>query len=148
MAINNLKPKHDEDFYGWAIHTAQLLRNKRMDEVDFDSVIEEMDDMVSSAEGELRNRLSLLLSHLLKWQFQQTLRSHSWIYTIREQRKQVKIHLRKSPSLKSKLKAVLVDAYDVAISKAAKETSLEESAFPKECHYTFEQIIDENFYPE
>ena len=141
-------PKHEEDVYGWAIYTAQLLRNKRMNELDFDNIIEEMEALGRSEKHELINRLSVLLSHLLKWQYQPTMRGHSWVYSIKEQRKQSKIHLKDNPSLKSKLDDILIDAYDVAISKAAKETTLDEKAFPQECPYTFDQIMNDEFYPE
>ena len=141
-------PKHDKDVYGWAIHTAQLLKDKKMNELDFDNIIEEMEALGRSEKYELINRLSLVISHLLKWQYQPTMRGHSWIYSIKEQRKQSKIHLKDNPSLKSKLDEILRDAYDVAISKAAKETALDETAFPQECPYTFEQIANDEFYPE
>jgi hypothetical protein len=141
-------PKHDEDFYGWAVHTAQLLRDRKMNEVDFDGIVEEMEDMVSSNETQMINRLSLILAHLLKWQFQPTMRGHSWIYTIREQRDQAKIHLRKNPSLKSKLNEILEDAYRISLSKAARETNLSAETFPTECPYTFEQVINDDFYPQ
>lgn len=141
-------PKHDKDTYGWAIHTAKLLKEKKMNEVDFNGIIEEIEGMARSDEYEFINRLSLVMSHLLKWQYQTTMRGHSWIYTIREQRKQAKIHWRKNPSLKGKLSEILRDAYDVAILKAAKETSLDEKTFPNECPYTFDQIMNDAFYPE
>ena len=32
-------PKHEEDVYGWAIYTAQLLRDKKMSELDFENII-------------------------------------------------------------------------------------------------------------
>ena len=143
-----MRPKYEEDFYGWAIYTAQLLRNKRMNELDFDNIIEEMEALGRSEKHELINRLSVLLSHLLKWQFQPTMRGHSWVYSIKEQRKQSKIHLKDNPSLKNKLDDILIDAYDVAISKAAKETTLDEKSFPQECPYTFDQIMMDGFYPE
>lgn len=141
-------PKHDEDVYGWAIHTAQLLRDKKMDELDFDNIIEEIEALGRSEKHELLNRFSLIMSHLLKWQYQPTMRGHSWVYSIKEQRKQSKIHLKDNPSLKSKLDEVLGDAYDLAISKAAKETALEETAFPQKCPYTFDEIMNDEFYPE
>ena len=141
-------PSHDKDVYGWAVHTAQLLKEKKMNEVDFDGIIEELEGMGRSDEYELMNRLSLVISHLLKWQFQPNMRSHSWTYTIREQRKQATIHMRKNPSLKSQLNEILGDAYDVAISKAAKETSMNEKDFPIQCPYTFDQIMNDEFYPE
>lgn len=141
-------PKHEEDVYGWAIHTAQLLRDKKMSELDFENIIEEMEALGRSEKHELISRLSVLLSHLLKWQYQPTMRGHSWVYSIKEQRKKSKIHLKDNPSLKSKLDDILIDAYDVAISKAAKETTLDEKEFPQECPYTFDQIMNDEFYPE
>lgn len=143
-----MNPKYEEDFYGWTVNTAQLLRDKKMSEIDFDHIVEELEDMVSSNETQMINRLTLVLSHLLKWQFQPNMRGHSWIYTIREQRKRSKIHLRKNPSLKSKLNEILLDAYDIAVLEAAKESGLDEKTFPPECPYTFDQIMNDEFYPE
>lgn len=143
-----MQPKHNEDFYGWAIHTAQLLRDRKMNEVDFDGLIEELEEMGISNKHALISRLALVISHLLKWQFQPNMRGHSWTYTIREQRKETKIYLSDNPSLKSKLNEIIEKAYDIAISRAAKETSLDEKAFPDQCPYTFEQLLDDQFYPE
>lgn len=131
-------PKHDEDVYGWAVHTAQLLRNKQMTEVDFDNIIEEMEALGRSEKYELINRLSLVLSHLLKWQYQPTMRGHSWIYTIEEQRKQSRIHLKDNPTLKSKLNEILDDAYSIAVLKAARETSLCKDVSLAASPYSFE----------
>ena len=141
-------PSHDKDVYGWAVHTAQLLKDKKMNEVDFDGIIEEIEALGRSEKHELMSRLSLVIAHLLKWQFQPNMRGHSWTYTIREQKKQAKIHYKDNPGLKSKLEEIIIDAYDIAISKAAKETSMNEKDFPVQCPYTFEQIMNDEFYPE
>jgi len=141
-------PNHEKDVYGWAVHTAQLLKDKKMSEVDFDSIIEEMETLGISEKHQLINRLSIVISHLLKWQYQPNFRGHSWVYTIREQRDQAKFHLEDNPSLKNKLDEILTRAYIVGVSKAAKDTSLDRKTFPEECPYTFEQIIDEEFFPK
>lgn len=140
-------PSHENDVYGWAVHTAQLLREKKMSEVDFDSVIEEMEALGRSEKHELVNRLSLVIAHLLKWQFQPNMRGHSWKYTIEEQREQAKIHWEDNPSLKNKLNEIIARAYKIALSKAARETSLDKKTFPSECPYAFEQIMNDEFYP-
>lgn len=144
----NPAPKYNEDYYGWAVHTAQLLKENRMDEINFDEIIEEIESLGRSEKHELIGRLSIVISHLLKWQFQPTMRGHSWLYSIKEQRKRSIIHLKDNPSLRAKLDEVIKSAYDVAISKAARETALDEKDFPDNCPYTFEQIIDEAFYPD
>ncbi len=141
-------PKYEEDFYGWAMANAALLKKGKFNQVDINHIIEEMENLGASEKRELVSRLSQLIMHLLKWHFQPTMRGHSWIYSIRAQRKQTKIHLKDNPSLKSKLDEILLDSYDVAISEAAKETSLDEKNFPSECPYTFDQIIDDTFFPE
>jgi hypothetical protein len=141
-------PNHETDVYGWAVHTAQLLREKKMSEVDFNGIIEEIEALGRSEKHELVNRLSLVITHLLKWHFQPTMRGHSWKYTIREQRKQAKYHWEDNPSLKNKLDEAIVKSYNLAVDKAAKETGLDEKIFPIECPYTFEQIMNDAFYPE
>jgi hypothetical protein len=141
-------PQHDKDLYGWAVHTAQLLKDRKMNEVDFDGIIEEMEALGRSEKHEFINRLSLIMAHLLKWQFQPNMRSHSWIYTIEEQRKQARIHQKDNPGLKSKLDEIITDSYDVAISKATRETGFNKKTFPTECPYTFDQIMDDQYYPQ
>jgi hypothetical protein len=141
-------PNHEKDVYGWAIHTAQLLRDKKMSEVDFDGIVEELEELGISNEHALISRLALVISHLLKWQFQPNMRGHSWKYTIEIQREDAKVHLRKNPGLKGKITEILEDAYRSAILKAAKDTGLTKKDFPAECPYTFEQIMSDEFYPE
>ena len=143
-----MHPKYEEDVYGWATHTAELLRMKKMSEVDFDNIIEEIEALGRSEQDELTSRLTILIAHLLKWQYQQTMRGHSWKYSIIEQRKKSKSRLKKSPRLKSRLNEVLIDAYDFATTLAAKDTGLDETVFPQQCPYTFEEIMDDAFYPE
>jgi hypothetical protein len=146
--MSTTNPRYDEDVYGWAIHTAELLRSKKMDEVDFDNIIEEIEALGRSEQDELTSRLTVLITHLLKWQYQPTMRGHSWKYSIIEQRKKSESRLKKSPRLKSKLDEILFDAYDVATAVAARETGLDAKAFPQQCPYTFEAIMDDEFYPE
>ena len=146
--MSTTNPKYEEDVYGWAIHTAELLRSKKMDEVDFDNIIEEMEALGRSEKHELTNRFAILITHLLKWQYQPMMRGHSWKYSIVEQRDQVKSILEESPSLKSKLEEILKLAYKFSLSKAIRETGLNENMFPQQCPYSFEEIMSDEFYPE
>lgn len=146
--MNTMHPKYEEDVYGWATHTAELLRKKKMSEVDFDNIIEEMEALGRSEKHELINRLSLVIMHLLKWQYQPEKRTRSWDLTIKEQRYQAKINFEDSPSLKNKLAEILIHAYKIAVPKAERETNLDENVFPKKCPYTFEEIMNDAFYPE
>ena len=139
-------PSHETDFYGWTQHTAELLREKRLSELDLENVLEEIEALGRSEKHELINRLSVLLSHLLKWQFQKTMQGHSWRYTIREQRAQVKWLLEENPSLKPQFESSVAKAYQISIVKAEKDTGLE-NIFPESCPYSLEEILDDEFLP-
>ena len=141
-------PKYEEDFYGWSMAMAGLLKERRMTELDFDNLIEEIESMGRSNFDQLTNRLAVLIAHLLKWKYQSNLKGHSWFYTIREQRGKVKRIISQNPSLKSRLDEAFAYAYKDAVYQAARETGLNEKDFPSQCPYTFDQCLDDEFYPD
>ena len=61
---------YQTDFYTWARQQADMLRAGHFDAIDAEHLIEELDAMGSRERRELANRLKILLTHLLKWQFQ------------------------------------------------------------------------------
>ena len=80
---------YEIDFYAWTQKQAELLRNKNIDSLDWENIAEEIESMGRSEKRQLKNRLKVLIMHLLKWQFQPNLRSRSWELTIKEQRLQL-----------------------------------------------------------
>ncbi|MDB5403269.1 MAG: hypothetical protein JWQ55_5287 [Rhodopila sp.] len=64
---------YDHDFYAWANEQAALLRDGRFSEADMAHIAEEIESLGKTEKRELVNRLSVLLLHLLKWQFQPAL---------------------------------------------------------------------------
>ncbi len=127
---------------------AQLLREGKVTQIDLDNLIEEIESMVGNQYNEFVNRLRLLLAHLLKWQYQPGLQSRSRRLTLKEQRKQIQRLIKHNPSLKAKIKTAFLEAYEEALILAEKETGLEGNTFPIECPYTFEECLEEEFYPE
>ena len=138
---------YDSDFYAWANEQAGLLRSGALSSADIKNIAGEIESMGNSEKRELGNRLIVILLHLLKWQFQPQNRSSSWETSIIVQRRAVVRIVRDNPSLQPKIPEVLADVYDDAAIEAAEETKLPKSAFPVSCPYTFEQIIDPDFWP-
>jgi hypothetical protein len=134
---------YKQDFYQWTVEQANLLRAGALSQLDIENLIEEVESMGRSEKRELVNRLTVLITHLLKWDFQPELRGRSWELTIREQRLRISKHLKDNPSLKHKLNECVYDAFELALFEAMKETGLPESAFPETCPYTIEQIMGE-----
>lgn len=136
---------YETDFYQWTIEQATFLREEKWGCLDVPNLLEEIESLGKQQRNELTNRLGVLLGHLLKWEFQPSHRSKSWIATIREQRHQILRLLKQSPSLKPYLPEALVDAYETGLNLAVIETSLDYKNFPQECPYSLEQILNRDF---
>ncbi len=141
-------PKYEEDFYGWISANIGLLKQKRFGEMDIDHLIEELEDMGNNKKHALISRLAQLIFHLLKWQYQPDFRGRSWDASIQEQRKRIKKLLLENPSLKSEIDMFIIDAYEDSIFLIKKETPIDLKLLPQECPYTFDQIMNGEFYPE
>ncbi len=139
---------YQQDFLLWLQQQVELLQQGRLAELDMNNLVEELESMGINQHHQLLNRLRVLLMHLLKWQFQPSHRAGSWKGTIVEQRERLWQLLKTSPSLKAQIAEKVTESYHGAIKRAAAETDLPNSTFPKVCPYTLEQILDEDFYPD
>ncbi|MCX7089612.1 MAG: DUF29 domain-containing protein [Methylococcales bacterium] len=139
---------YDKDFYGWTQEQALMLRAGRLQELDIENLIDEIESMGRSEKRELQSRLTVLLVHLLKWHYQASRRGRSWDLTIIGQRLKLESVIKDSPGLKPQLPEILSDAYRIARVDAAKETGLDIAVFLPACPWTYEQITDDSFYPE
>src|SRR5271165_7323674 len=92
-----------------------------------------LEGMARTDRREIRNRLTVLLIHLLKYMVQPRRRSTGWIGIIGEQRRRIATVIDDSPSLRSFPASILDQRYAAARSGAASETRLPESAFPESC---------------
>lgn len=139
---------YGNDFYSWTQQQAALLKSGQFSELDLANLIEEIESLGRSEKLELENRLTALLLHLLKWQYQPARRSRSWELSIDEQRVKFLRVLKDNPGLKSQLDEVLANAYEVSVIKAAKETSLDKKTFPSDCPLDLPTITKADFYPD
>jgi hypothetical protein len=133
---------YEQDIYGWAQRQSALLRAGRLAEIDAVNVAEEIDDVGRAEYDKLESALRVLLVHMLKWDYQPARRSRSWRLTIREQRIRVAKSFRDNPSLRSALDGILVDAFQLAVIGAARETDLPDTVFPESNPYSWLDITE------
>src|SRR5712691_611546 len=100
LAMPRNSVAYDDDFFAWTQEQARLLRAGELTIVDAENLAEEIESVGRSDRREIRNRLIVLLAHLLKWGHQQRRRGVSWSDTIAEQRLQIDSVLVDSPSLR------------------------------------------------
>ena len=138
---------YESDVVAWANEQAWLVRNRKFELLDIEHIAEEIEDVGKSEQRELGNRMTILVAHLLKWQFQPERRGKSWELTIRNQRKAIRLHLNQVPSLKAKLgdsewwEVIWGDA----VYQAARETGLD--IFPEESLWPVEDILSDAWLP-
>jgi len=138
---------YNADFYKWSQEQAQLLRLGRFDQIDRENIIAEIEDMGKRERRELRNRLSVLFTHLLKWLYQPNLQGKSWMSTIKIQRFEINELIEENPSLKHALDDLVERAWKSALLKAEHETGMDSANFPKKCPWRFETFMDNGFWP-
>jgi len=146
--MNESAALYDKDFYSWLGENAKRLRDGRIGEIDALNLAEELESMGKSEKRALLSRLTVLLVHLLKWQFQPTRRSRSWQNTLRVQRLDINDLLTDSPSLRYAIDDRIESAYEKARLLAEEETGIERSLFPQSCPYSLEQMLDREFLPD
>lgn len=141
------KTLYEEDFVAWLDETATKLRQKQFDEIDIDSLIAEIEGLANRDRRELETRLEVLLAHLLKRLYVDSLNDYrGWELTIREQRQQLQKLLKQSPSLRNYLIQVFPDAWASARSDLREDYP--KTQFPDEWQYSTEidVLLNDKFW--
>lgn len=148
ISMNTITP-YETDVFAWANEQAALIRARRFDLLDIDNIAEEILDVGKSEQNELANRMTILLMHLLKWEYQPRFRGNSWATTIRNQRKAILKRLKNTPSLKPKLhdEEWMEGVWDDAIEKASGETGIGVDQFPEVCPWNMNDVLEEGWLP-
>jgi hypothetical protein len=145
MMLNKL---YDHDIHAWTQQMAELLKQRRFQDLDIAHLVEELETMGRRDRQELVSRLKILLGHLLKWQYQPAHRSSSWRGSILEQRLRIRDLLQDSPSLQPFLAEAADRAYGDGARLASKESGLPLGHFPNGLPYLLDHLLDDDWLPE
>lgn len=146
----NIKNLYERDFYLWIQTTIQQICKRDFDSVDWENLLEELEDLGNEQKHKLESRLLVLFEHLLKlayWETEREYNSRGWKGTILEQRKQLIKLLKKNPSLKPYLIKIFDECYQDARDITLVKTGLSPDIFPVQPIVTIEQALDESWLP-
>ncbi|MET0114875.1 MAG: DUF29 domain-containing protein, partial [Limnospira maxima] len=87
---SHIKQLYDKDYLQWLEMTIAQLRSRHYNDVDWDNLIEEIEDIGRRERHSLENNLVVVLLHLLKWEFQPKWRTGSWEGSIIENRRRIR----------------------------------------------------------
>ena len=134
---------YENDETGWLEQMSKLINERRYGELDYRHLGEFLLDMAKRDRREVLHRITTLLTHLLKWDYQPRKRSRSWRMTILTQRHELQ-DLLESRTLENHALEIMPKAYARAIKEAAAETGLADHRFPKDCPYTLDDLLSED----
>ena len=143
----NLEKLYDRDYLKWIETTVEKLRLRDYSNIDWENMIEAIEDMGRTERRSLESNLVVVIMHLLKWQFQPDKRSGSWKGSIAEHRRRIRKSFQDSPSLQPYLERVFSECYSDVIEQASAETGFAIETFPL-CVYTSAEVLDSNFWPD
>lgn len=138
---------YEHDFCLWLEQQAAFLRERRFDELDLPNLIEEIEAMARRDKKATKSNLVVLLTDLLKHQFQPEQRSIGWRGSMVGHRRRLRYDFEESPSLRSYPAEVFASAYADAREQASAETG-PLRRFTKSSPYTLEQALAARFLPD
>jgi hypothetical protein len=144
------KNLYETDYNLWVLETVQKLQSRKLDDLDWENLIEEVEALSRRDKHKLESLLNHIFEHLLLiiyWQAEIVRNQEHWEREVLNFRLQLFQLLNDSPSLRNYLRNYLVDGYEKGRKLAAKHSQLPFSTFPEEPIATLEQLLDEDWLP-
>ncbi|MGB5633387.1 MAG: DUF29 domain-containing protein [Waterburya sp.] len=139
------KVKYEEDYYLWTQTMVEKLKNQDYSTVDWDNLIEEIDDMGKSQKRAVESLLLRLTEHLLKlkyWQAEKKRNKKHWQSEVVNFRVLLRKRLKESPSLQAKLPDIYAEILPDSQRSLSKLFDL-----PEKVELSIEQVLDEDWFP-
>lgn len=135
-------PTYEADYAAWLDSQVALLKADRWVEVDKVNLIDEVESLGRSEFRRFVSAFEIVVAHMLKWDFQPSHRSNSWIASIDEHRARIDQELADSPSYRRHIPEAISQAYRPARALASRESGLPLKAFPDHCPYDWDAIAE------
>jgi len=160
ISKEELKALYDKDFPLWVEKNLELLREKAYDLVDWENLLEEIEDMGLRHLESCISHLAVILEHLYKWDHFRGLTKAgkekgglSWIKSVENARDRIVVLFRRYPSLKAKLPKELQSAWIEAVSNLRiwlRESGEDPDQYhiPEKCPYTYEEAMTRDLRKE
>jgi len=147
----SMKALYDQDFVLWASKTAELLKLKKFDEVDWENLIEEVECMGKSDRRAVESLLTQLIEHLFKLAYHRSERERErnvchWVGEIASFRTQLGEWL-ETTTLSNHARDYFQKAYSNARKTLIQAKTVTGDAIPVEPPFSLEQVLDGEWFP-
>lgn len=142
--MTNIKQLHDRDFNLWIEKTIEVIKSKDVKNMDWDHLLEEIEDMGASQKRALDSYVQRLIEHILKlryWHSEQERNERGWRSEVVNFRNRINRILEKNPSLKNYLQSEYSANYQDAVSAMAEKFEI-----PNESYVAVEKIMEKDYF--
>ncbi len=127
MTNNQLKQLYCQDLNLWRQEIINAIQNKQFENMDWDSLIEEINDMGASEKRALRSYMKRLIEHILKlryWDDEREYNQRGWKKEVVNFREEIRSILEESPSLSNYLEHNYLDWYQKSVKAMREEFTI------------------------
>ena len=145
---NNLTSLYEIEYEQWLEETINLLKQNRLNELDKEHLIEELEEFSRREKKTVERLLEQIIRHLLLlqyWTSEYEYNSNHWKAEIMSFRSQLNEDL--TQNLRNHLELNKARVYEKALKYVTQKTGYD-VLFPENCPYTLEQILENNVLPE
>jgi Domain of unknown function DUF29 len=135
---------YEQDFNQWLEVMKVKIQNLDLETMDWNNLLEEIDDMGKSEKRSLENYLERLVEHVLKlqyWDDEYERNFRHWRGEVINFRNRLKRLLRRSPSLKKYMSEVYPEIFADAVDSKRSEFDI-----PNDCFIELEQILNQDYF--
>ena len=146
---------YETDFYAWAVNQAATLRQLQATRpglpLDFEHLIEEVEDLARRDVRAAKSQLRRLMLHVLKLEHSPAERPRrQWLNSVDDARQELDDIL--SPSVVAIVLPLLAELYAEARTIARRDLldvygDEAANALPQTCPYTLDQLMEKTWYP-
>ena len=138
---------YDRDQYLWRLEAIAHLQNGDFRNLDVVHLLEEMEVLSGRDRAEVESRLGALLAHLLKRIYvNSAYDNRGWEITIREQRRQLRITLQQSPSLRKYFEQVFDRAWQDALMEVREDYPNYQFPDTWQFSYNLDELLTDKFW--
>lgn len=144
--LEELKQLHDRDFNLWTQEMAIAIRNRNISTMDWDNLLDEIEDMAKSDKRALRSYTQRLIEHIFKlkyWKSERDRNQNGWKSEVINFRGEIQNILEDSPSLRNYLEDNYLDWYRKSFKKYQKDNLFK---VPEHQPVELEQILNDGYF--
>jgi len=142
--MTNSNQLYKDDFHLWIEEVKTAIQNRDIEAMDWDNLLDEIDDMGKSEKRSLESYLELLIAHILKlkyWELEKKRNYKHWKVEVRNFRNRILRLLKRSPSLEKYLQEIYPEILEETI-----DTWQIEFDIPQDTSVTLEEIMREDYF--